>query len=77
MSLHDSIANLETVSGTELRRVGEFLVFQGITMAGNLFYDFLCVRLLPIADNAKYGLAFGFLGSIGIPAPLLSCQVRS
>jgi hypothetical protein len=58
-------------------RVGKFLVFQGITLAGNLLYGFLCVRPLPLADYPKYAVVFGFVGSIGIPAALSSFQVRS
>jgi O-antigen/teichoic acid export membrane protein len=50
----------------KLHRVGEFLVFQGITLAGNLLYGFLCVRLLPIADYAKYAVVFGFLGTLSV-----------
>jgi len=33
-------------------------------MAGNLLYGFLCVRLLPIADYAKFAVVFGFLGTL-------------
>ena len=50
----------------KLRRVGEFFVFQGITLAGNLFYGFLCVRLLPISDYAKYAVVFGFLPTLSV-----------
>jgi O-antigen/teichoic acid export membrane protein len=50
----------------KLHRVGEFLVFQGITIAGNLLYGFLCVRLLPLADYAKYAVVFGFLPTLSV-----------
>lgn len=33
-------------------------------MAGNLFYGFLCVRLLPTSEYAKFVVVFGFLGSL-------------
>ena len=33
-------------------------------MAARLFYGFLCVRLLPIAEYAKFVVVFGFLGTI-------------
>lgn len=35
-------------------------------MAANLFYGFLCVRLLPIADYAQYAVLFGFLATLTI-----------
>lgn len=43
----------------KLRRIGEFLSKQGITMAGNLLYGLLCIRLLPVADYAKFAVLFG------------------
>lgn len=48
----------------KLRRIIEFLTSQGIAMAGNLFYGFLCVRLLPISDYAKFAVVFGSLGTL-------------
>lgn len=50
----------------KLHRIVEFLAWQGITMAGNLFYGFLCVRLLPIPDYAKFAVVFGFLGTLTV-----------
>jgi O-antigen/teichoic acid export membrane protein len=50
----------------KLQRIVEFLSSQGITMAGNLFYGFLCVRLLPISDYAKYTVVFGFLATLSL-----------
>ncbi len=50
----------------KLHRVLEFLTSQGITMAGNLFYGFLCVRLLPISEYAKFAVVFGVLGTITV-----------
>lgn len=35
-------------------------------MAGNLFYGFLCVRLLPISEYAKFAVVFGFLGTLTV-----------
>jgi len=61
----------------KLHRVFEFITSQGLATAGNLFYGFLCVRLLPLSGYAKYAVAFGFLGSltvlmdIGISSTLL------
>ena len=50
----------------KLRRVVEFFTSQGITMAGNLLYGFLCMRILPIPEYAKYIVVFGFLGTLSI-----------
>lgn len=49
---------------SKLRRIVEFLTSQGITMAGNLLYGLLCVRLLPVADYAKFAVVFAILGTI-------------
>ena len=48
------------------KRVAEFLSWQGTTMAGNLLYGFLCIRLLPIADYAKFVVVFAIQGSLVI-----------
>ena len=45
-------------------RVAEFLAWQGTTMAGNLLYGFLCVRLLPISEYAKFVVVFAIQGSL-------------
>jgi O-antigen/teichoic acid export membrane protein len=50
----------------KLHRVIEFLASLGITMAGNLFYGFLCVRLLPIPEYAKFAVVFATLGTITV-----------
>ncbi len=49
-----------------MRRLAELLPSQGITTAANLFYGFLCVRMLSVPDYAKYTVVFGFLGSLSI-----------
>ncbi len=56
----------KTFFGPKVHRVIEFLRSQGITMAGNLFYGFLCVRLLSVADYAKYAVVFGFLPTLSV-----------
>lgn len=56
--------SLKTFLAPKLRRVIEFLSAQGITMAGNLLYGLLCVRLLPIAGYAKFAVVFGALGTL-------------
>ena len=50
----------------KLHRVAEFLFSQGIATAATLLYGFLCVRLLPIADYAKYSVVFGFLATVSL-----------
>lgn len=45
-------------------RLAEFLVSQGITMAGNLLYGLLCIRLLPVADYAEFVVVFAIQGSL-------------
>jgi O-antigen/teichoic acid export membrane protein len=50
--------------GPKLHRVGEFLAAQGITMAGNLIYGLLCVRLLPKPEYAKFAVVFSALASV-------------
>jgi O-antigen/teichoic acid export membrane protein len=60
------------------KSVAEFLAWQGITMAGNLLYGLLCIRLLPIGEYAKYVVVFAIQGSLivlmdlGISGSLIS-----
>lgn len=48
----------------KLHRVAEFLVSQGITLAGNLLYGLLCIRLLPVAEYAEFVVVFAIQGSL-------------
>ncbi len=48
----------------KLRRIGEFLLWQGITVSGNLLFGLLCVRLLPVGEYAKYVVTFSVQGSL-------------
>ena len=48
----------------KLHRVAEFLVSQGITIACNLLYGLLCIRLLPIGEYAKFVVVFAIQGSL-------------
>jgi O-antigen/teichoic acid export membrane protein len=50
----------------KLHRVAELLATQGIAMAARLFYGFLCVRLLPVSEYAKFTVVFGFLGTLTV-----------
>ncbi len=48
----------------KLHRVAEFLFSQGITIASNLLYGLLCIRLLPIGEYAKFVVVFAIQGSL-------------
>jgi O-antigen/teichoic acid export membrane protein len=48
----------------KLHRVAEFLVSQGITIAANLLYGLLCIRLLPVGEYAKFVVVFAIQGSL-------------
>src|SRR5271165_317794 len=48
----------------KLHQIAQFLMKQGIVMAGNLVYGLLCVRLLPIPDYAKFVVVFGIQGTL-------------
>jgi len=48
----------------KIHRIGEFLAWQGITTAGNLLFGFLCIRLLPISEYAKFVVVFAIQGSL-------------
>jgi O-antigen/teichoic acid export membrane protein len=50
----------------KLHRVLEFLTTQGVALAARLLYGFLCVRLLPITEYAKFAVVFGFLGTLAV-----------
>jgi hypothetical protein len=46
------------------QRVAEFLGWSGLTMAGNLLYGFLCLRILPVPEYAKFVVVFAIQGSL-------------
>jgi O-antigen/teichoic acid export membrane protein len=60
------ISRLKAFLVPKLHRVAEFLAAQGITMAGNLLYGLLCVRLLPKAEYAKFALVFSALATLAL-----------
>lgn len=49
---------------SKLHRILEFLLSQGIAMAGNLLYGLLCIRLLPVSEYAKFVVVFAIQGSL-------------
>ena len=50
----------------KLRHVAQFTTRQGIAVAGNLVYGLLCVRILPVADYAKFAVLFAYMGSLTV-----------
>jgi O-antigen/teichoic acid export membrane protein len=48
----------------KLHRVAEFLFSQGISIACNLLFGLLCIRLLPIGEYAKFVVVFAIQGSL-------------
>jgi O-antigen/teichoic acid export membrane protein len=60
------IAGAKVFLVPKLRRVAEFLAAQGITMAGNLLYGLLCVRLLPKPEYAKFAVVFSALATLSV-----------
>ena len=48
------------------RHVVTYATSQGITIAGNLLYGLLCVRMLPITDYAHFAVLFSFLGTLTV-----------
>ncbi len=49
---------------SKARVLAQFFSAQALTMAGNLLYGLLCVRLLQPADYAKFVVLFGVQGTI-------------
>ena len=70
---------------SRFRHLWQFLTRQGIATICNLLYGLLCVRLLPVADYAKFAIIFGFLGTLvvlmdtlttGTIAPLVGDRLK-
>ncbi|HET6145525.1 MAG TPA: hypothetical protein VFE02_18630 [Candidatus Acidoferrales bacterium] len=53
-----------TQLASRMRVLANFFVAQGVTMAGNLLYGLLCVRLLPADDYAKFVVVFAVQGTV-------------
>src|SRR5450756_928093 len=58
--------DLKQFFAPKLRSVAHFFLAQGLTMAGNLVYGFLCLRMLEVSAYAKYTILFGFMGSLTV-----------
>ena len=50
----------------KLRSLARFFAAQGITLAGNVLYGLLCVRLLPASEYAKFVVLFAVQGTLVI-----------
>ena len=70
----------------KLHHLLQFLMKQGLAMVGNLLYGFLCVRMLPLPEYAKFAVLFGFMGSLtvlldigisGTLAPLVGEEINN
>lgn len=64
--IEDRIVSARSFLLPKLHRVAEFLVSQGIATAGNLLFGFLCIRLLPVEDYAKFVVVFSIQASLTI-----------
>ena len=51
---------------SKLETIRQFMLSQGISVAGNLLYGLLCVRLLATDDYAKFVVLFGVQGTLVI-----------
>jgi O-antigen/teichoic acid export membrane protein len=60
------IRNLVMGQRSRLLAIRQYLVSQGITVACNLVYGLLCVRLLAASDYAKFVVLFGVQGTFVI-----------
>lgn len=49
---------------SKIRTLIHFFTAQGVTLAGNLLYGLLCIRLLPAGDYAKFVVLFAVQGTI-------------
>jgi hypothetical protein len=58
------ISSLFSSQKPKLHRLAEFFLKQGVTLAANLLYGLLAVRLLTKADYAMFAVLFAYQGSI-------------
>lgn len=66
LQLTSRMQSLRALILSKARRFLQYLPSQGIATAGNLLYGFLCVRMLPKGDYAKFTVVFGFLGALSL-----------
>lgn len=67
MAPKDTMPALKTITSLlvpKLRSIMHFMAAQGITLAGNLLYGLLCVRLLPTSDYAQFVVLFAVQGTL-------------
>jgi O-antigen/teichoic acid export membrane protein len=51
---------------SKTRRIWEYFSRQGVTVAANLLYGLLCVRILPVGEYAEFAVVFGCAGTLNI-----------
>jgi O-antigen/teichoic acid export membrane protein len=62
----DTINTAKAFILPKLHRIVEFLISQGIITIGNMLYGFLCIRLLPMGEYAKFVVVFSIQASLMI-----------
>jgi len=81
-----ALARANRFLAPKILQIAHFASKQGIAAAGNLLYGLLCLRMLPVADYAKFAVLFGYMGSItvlldvgvaGTLAPLVGEQIAN
>jgi hypothetical protein len=85
-SFMTALARANRFLAPKILQVAHFASKQGIAAVGNLLYGLLCVRMLPVADYAKFAVLFGYMGSltvlldvgvVGTLAPLVGEQIAN
>jgi O-antigen/teichoic acid export membrane protein len=81
-----ALARANRFFAPKILQIAHFASKQGIAAIGNLLYGLLCVRILPVADYAKFAVLFGYMGSLtvlldvgvaGTLAPLVGEQITN
>jgi O-antigen/teichoic acid export membrane protein len=81
-----ALARANRFFAPKILQIAHFASKQGIAVVGNLLYGLLCVRMLPVADYAKFAVLFGYMGSLtvlldvgvaGTLAPLVGGQIAN
>jgi hypothetical protein len=65
-SEHSEFGKLREFIVPKLNQVAQFIMKQGIAVAGNLVYGLLCVRMLSKPEYAMFAVLFGFMGSLTV-----------
>lgn len=65
-SAREAVKTAKAFLVPKLHRIAEFLVSQGVSTIGTMLYGFLCIRLLPIGEYAKFVVVFSIQASLMI-----------